>query len=398
MGWKECSQVDEKLKFIARLIEGEKMAPLCREFGISRKTGHKLWNRYKDMGNEALIEQKRTPYRYANKIPLQVEALILETKKEFPSWGAPKIREKISRRYSDVKLPAISTIHAVLDRNGLVESKLRRRNTAAEMQGTHLSNPVDPNELWCVDYKGEFMTGDKRYCYPLTVTDHASRYLLACEALTSTSGDFAFETFIKVFKEFGLPRKIKSDNGSPFANGNSLYGLTKLSVWWLRLGIELERTEPGHPQQNGRHERMHLTLKNETTKPAGLNLFQQQEKFDNFIEIYNNERPHQAIDMKYPSEIYKPSERIYKGLEPIFYPFHDKTIQVTKCGRICEKGLKVSLSTAFAGQEVGIKEVEDGIWVVTFLGFDLGYFDRNNSRVEPVDDPFNKKVLPMSSV
>jgi putative transposase len=190
MGWKECSQVDEKLKFIARLIEGEKMAPLCREFGISRKTGHKLWNRYKDMGNEALIDQKRTPYRYANKIPLQIEALILETKKEFPSWGAPKIREKISRRYSDVKLPAISTIHAVLDRNGLVESKLRRRNTAAEMQGTHLSNPAEPNELWCVDYKGEFMTGDKRYCYPLTVTDHASRYLLACEALTSTCGEF----------------------------------------------------------------------------------------------------------------------------------------------------------------------------------------------------------------
>ena len=141
---------------------------------------------------------------------------------------------------------------------------------------------------------------------------------------------------------------------------------------------------------------MHLTLKKETTKPAGLNLFQQQEKFDNFIEVYNNERPHQAIGMKYPSEIYKPSERAYKGMQPLFYPFHDKTVQVTQCGRICEKGLKVSLSTAFAGQEVGIKEVEDGIWVVSFLDYDLGYYDRNNSRVEPVDDPFNKKVLPMS--
>lgn len=397
MGWQECNIMDEKLKFIARILEGEKMSPLCREFGISRKTGYKLWSRYKDMGNEALIEQKRTPYRYANKLPLQMEALILETKKEFPSWGAPKIREKIKRRFSDIKLPAISTIHAVLDRNGLVESKLRRKY-ATSIQPMHLSNPIAPNELWCADYKGEFMLGNRQYCYPLTITDHASRYLLSCEALYSTNTEFAFETFTKAFKEFGLPKIIKTDNGSPFANAHSLYGLTRLSVWWLRLGIEIERTEPGHPQQNGRHERMHLTLKNETTKPAGLNLFQQQEKFDNFINIFNYERPHQAIDMKYPSEIYRPSEKIYKGVQPIFYPFHDKTVLVTRCGRICERGLKVSVSSAFVGQEVGIKEVEDGIWVVTFLDFDLGYFDENNSRIEPVEDPFNKKVLPMSPV
>ena len=386
--------MDQKLKFIARLIEGEKMAPLCREFGISRKTGYKLWNRYKDMGNEALIEQKRTPYRYANKLPLQVEALILDLKKEFPNWGAPKIREKIKRRYSDIKLPAISTIHAVLDRNGLVKSKLKRKRYKA--MGTELSNPENPNDLWCADYKGEFMLGNKRYCYPLTITDHASRYLITCDSLSTTKQEFAFETFTRAFKEFGLPKAMKTDNGNPFANGNSLYGLTKLSVWWLRLGIDLERITPGHPEQNGRHERMHLTLKQETTKPAADNFLAQQEKFDKFIDVYNNERPHQGIKMKYPSEIYKPSDRIYKGIEPIFYPFHDKTVQVTQCGRICERGLKVSLSSALAGQEVGIKEVEDGIWVVSFLDFDLGYFDEKNSRVEPVDDPFNKKVLPMS--
>jgi len=187
------------------------MARLCREFGISRKTGYKLWSRYKDMGNEALIAQKRTPYRYANKLPLQMEALILDTKKEYPNWGSPKIREKISRRFPDIKLPAISTIHAVLDRNGLVESKLRRK-THTSIQPMHLSNPVLPNELWCADYKGEFMMGNRQYCYPLTITDHASRYLLSCEALTSTNGDFALETFTKVFKEFGLPRAIKTDN------------------------------------------------------------------------------------------------------------------------------------------------------------------------------------------
>jgi hypothetical protein len=193
-----------------------------------------------------------------------------------------------------------------------------------------------------------------------------------------------------------MPLAIRTDNGIPFASGNSLYGLTKLSVWWLRLGIGIERIEPGHPEQNGRHERMHLTLKKETTRPPGENQLKQQEKFDEFIQIYNFERPHQGLDMKYPSEVYKKSDREYKGLQPLFYPFHDKTIQVTQCGRICQRNWKVNLSRAFAGQEVGVKEVEDGIWVVTFLDYDLGYFDAGGKRVEPVDDPFKIKVLPMS--
>lgn len=394
MAWLECNKMDQKLVFIARLLEGEKMAPLCREFNISRKTGYKLWNRYKQIGNEALIEQKRTPYRYANKLPIQMEILLLDLKKEFPTWGAPKIRQKLIRRFPDVKTPAISTIHAVLDRHGLVKSKLRKKRYKAK--GTDLSNPLNPNDLWCADYKGEFMLGDRKYCYPLTITDHASRFLLSCEALASTNEQFAFNTFTQVFKEYGLPRAIKTDNGTPFASGNSLYGLTKLSVWWLRLGIELERITPGHPEQNGRHERMHLTLKQDTTKPAANNLLLQQEKFDSFISVYNEERPHEGINNKYPTEVYTPSERDYRGLEPLFYPFHDKTIRVSQCGRICEKGLKVSLSRAFAGQDVGIKEVEEGIWVVSFMDYDLGYFDQKNRRVEPVDDPFNKKVLPMS--
>ena len=380
MPWKECSVVDEKVRFVARLIEGEKMAPLCREFNIARKTGYQIWQRYRRFGQEAFIAQKRTPYRYANKLPVQLEMLILELKKEFPDWGAPKIREKILRRHPEIKAPAISTIHAVLDRHGLVQSALRRRRYKAE--GTVLTDVKDPNDLWCADYKGEFMLGDKRYCYPLTITDYASRFLLCTEALSSTREDFAFETFTRIFKEFGLPRSIRTDNGIPFASGNSLYGLTKLSVWWLRLGINLERIKPGHPEQNGRHERMHLTLKKSATRPPGNNLLEQQEKFDFFIDQYNKERPHQGIDMRYPSELYKPSPRPYLGTPELFYPFHDKTIQVTQCGRICRGTVKVNLSTAFAGQEVGIKEVEDGIWVVSFLNYDLGYFDEVGKRVE----------------
>ena len=394
MPWKECSKVDEKVKFVARLIEGEKMAPLCREFNIARKTGYQIWQRYKRFGQEAFIEQKRTPYRYANKLPVQLEMLILELKKEFPDWGAPKLREKILRRHPEIKVPAISTIHAVLDRHGLVQSALRRRRYKAE--GTVLNDVEAPNDLWCADYKGEFMLGDKRYCYPLTITDYASRFLLCAEALSSTREDFAFETFTRVFKEFGLPRSMRTDNGIPFASGNSLYGLTKLSVWWLRLGINLERIKPGHPEQNGRHERMHLTLKKSTTRPPGNNLLEQQEKLDHFIEEFNQERPHQGINMKYPAELYKASPRPYLGTPELFYPFHDKTIQVTQCGRICQRHIKVNLSTAFAGQEVGIKEVEDGIWVVSFLNYDLGYFDEEGKRVEPVADPFGTKVLPMS--
>jgi len=240
------------------------------------------------------------------------------------------------------------------------------------------------------------MLGDKKYCYPLTITDYASRFLLSCEALSTTREEFAFEIFTRVFKEFGLPRAIRTDNGTPFASGNSLYGLTKLSVWWLRLGIGLERITPGHPEQNGRHGRMHLTLKKETTRPPGENFLQQQEFFDRFIQEYNFERPHQGIDMKYPGELYDSSERSYTGIQPIFYPLHDQTIRVTDCGRICRKKLKISLSRAFAGQDVGIKEVEDGIWIVSFLDYDLGYFDEEGKRVEPVDDPFGTKVLPMS--
>jgi putative transposase len=365
--------MDQKIKFIARLLEGEQMASLCREFNISRKTGYKILHRYKQFGQEAFIEQKRTPYRYANKLPVQLECLILDVKKEYPHWGAPKIREKIKRKYPDCRLPAISTIHAVLDRHGLVKSKLKRKRYKAK--GTKREHTTVANNLWCADYKGEFMLGDKRYCYPLTITDYASRYLISCEALASTREDFAFEIFTQAFKEYGLPKAIRTDNGIPFASGNSLYGLTKLSVWWLRLGIEIERTEPGHPEQNGRHERMHLTLKKEATRPPGENLLEQQERFDDFIQVYNYERPHQGIKMKYPSELYRPSSREYKGIQPVFYPMHDQTLQVTQCGRICRKNLKINLSQALAGQEVGVKEVEDGIWIVSFLDYDLGYFD-----------------------
>ncbi len=239
------------------------------------------------------------------------------------------------------------------------------------------------------------MLADHRYCYPLTITDAASRYLLSCEALSSTKAKYAFTVFERVFKEFGLPKAIRTDNGVPFASAKSLFGLSKLSVWWLRLGIQIERIKPAHPEQNGRHERMHLTLKKEATKPAAKNLIQQQGKFDRFQEQYNQERPHQAIGMKYPAEIYVSSSTPYKGLSDLTYPFHDRTITVTNCGRICIGRRKINLSTVFAGQNVGIKEVADKVWLVSFMQYDLGFFDHETGRITSAENPFGAKVLPM---
>jgi putative transposase len=387
--------MDERLKFIARLLDGEKMAGLCREFGISRKTGYKILSRYNDSGLEALTDRSRRPYRHANQLPVQIEMLIVRLKQDRPTWGAPKIRERLRRLYPDVHRPAISTVHAVLDRHGLVQRRKGRRHRA---QGTLLSQAGEPNELWCADYKGEFMLADKRYCYPLTITDFASRYLIACEALATTKEVYAFNVFERAFKEFGLPGAIRTDNGVPFASPNALYGLSKLSVWWLRLGIAIERIKPGCPQQNGRHERMHLTLKLETTKPAGQNFLQQQARFDDFIDRYNNERPHQALDMRHPSQLYRPSPRTYVGLPELDYPLHDKTVTVTTCGRICFNRQKINLSQVFAGQKVGIKQVDERIWLATFMHYDLGYFDDETCRLEPLQNPFGPKVLPMSPV
>ncbi|MCT9000420.1 IS481 family transposase [Chelativorans intermedius] len=387
--------MDERLKFVARLLDGEKMAVLCREFGISRKTGYKLINRYNDSGLEGLTDRSRRPYRHANQLPFQIEKLIVRAKKDKPSWGAPKIRERLARLYPDVHCPAISTVHAVLDRHGLVKRRKQRRNRAT---GTPLSHVAAPNELWCADYKGEFMLADRRYCYPLTISDFASRYLIACEALHTTKEAYAFTVFETVFKEFGLPAAIRTDNGVPFASPNALFNLSRLSVWWLRLGIAIERIKPGCPQQNGRHERMHLTLKLETTKPAGANFLQQQAKFDAFVQEFNTERPHQALDMACPAERYSPSPRPYRGLPELDDPFHDKAVTVTTCGRICYKRRKINLSQVFAGQTVGIKQTDDQIWLVSFMDYDLGYFDDETCRLEPMPNPFGPKVLPMSPV
>lgn len=386
--------MDERLRFVARLLDGEKMAQVCEEFGISRKTGYKIFDRYKDTGIRGLTDRSRRPHRHANQLPMAVEKLIVRLKKEYPHWGAPKLRERLRQRWPDISCPAISTVHAVLDRHRLV--KRRSRRPRRRLTGTPLSWPSTPNRLWCADYKGEFVLGNRQYCYPLTITDFSSRYLLACEALATTKERYAFTVFERAFQEFGLPEAIRTDNGVPFASAHALYGLSKLAVWWLRLGIGLERIAPGHPEQNGRHERLHLTLKNEATRPAVANLLQQQARFDTFVHQFNHDRPHQALDMATPASRYQASARPYEGLEELEYPGHDWTALITTCGRLCYATRKINVSQVFAGQKVGVKQVDERIWLVTFMHYDLGYFDDETGRLEPIENPFGSKLLPMS--
>jgi transposase InsO family protein len=394
MPWKECSVMDERLRFVAKLLDGEAMTEVCREFGISRKTGYKIFHRYKESGFEALSDRCRRPVRYANQLPPQIENLIVAFKREKPHWGARKIRELLVRRLDqDVRVPAKSTIHAVLHRHGLVHGLRRPRPRAT---GTQLSAGERPNDLWGADFKGEFKLGNGRYCYPLTVTDHASRFLLMCEALESTREDTAITAFEQLFRERGLPSAIRSDNGVPFASPNALFNLSKLSVWWLRLGISIERIRPGHPQQNGRHERMHLTLKQQATRPPGINTLQQQARFDDFVREFNTERPHEALAMRTPAEAYSASPRPYQGLPELNYPLHDRDVLVTACGRICMHRKRINLSHVLAGQRVGIKEVDDGIWIVSFMQYDLGYIDLEQKTLQPLDNPFGPRLSPMS--
>jgi len=390
MPWRESCKMDERIKFIARLQEGEKMSHLCAEFGISRQTGHKFLNRYREEGIGGLKDKRRAPLRKAHLTHPKIEESILKEKKSH--WGAAKIREIFIRRYPDVKPPAKSTFHAIFERHGLVKKRKKRGHGKAT--GTWLSSPKEANDLWCADFKGEFLLSGRsprRYCYPLRISDSVSRYLLSCEALESVKVNGAFPVFERVFKEYGLPQAIRTDNGVPFSSALGLFGLSTLSVWWLRLGIKIERIRPGHPEENGRHERVHRTIKKEATKPPGISFLQQQEKFDNFIEEYNKERPHEALGMKTPSEVYKSSGREYKGLSDLEYPFHEKEKRISIQGEIVlSRKIRVFVSTILSGQLVGLTEIDDGIWKVTFMDYDIGCFDEDSCKFSPLDNPLEK--------
>ena len=385
MPWKERKTVDERMAFIARLNAGERMIDLCREYEISRKTGYKVRNRYLQSGCLGLVDQSRRPAHVPHRTPDDVRQLIVAVKRKHPTWGAKKLRAHLQLTEPGIRIPARSTIHSVLEREGLVAPRRRKRRAAPST--VPWPSAENPNDLWCVDFKGQFRLGNGSLCYPLTLTDHVTRYITCCEALANVSTEQARPVFEAVFRDFGLPRAILSDNGAPFAS-TGLGGLSRLSVWWMKLGITCVRIMPGHPEQNGRHERMHRTLKAETTRPAAYNELQQQERFDRFITQYNTERPHEAIEMMRPAELYEPSTRPYpESIPNPEYPLHDDVVQVSQCGKIRLPGFGRAqpgffLSQSLAGERVGVREVDDALWIVSFVSTDLGRINLRTKRFE----------------
>jgi len=381
MPWRERRVEGERMRFVTKLEEGYGMSELCREFGISRKTGYKIWNRYQKDGPFGLFDEARRPYRSPNATAREVVEVILRMRHRHKHWGARKLKSLLENNYPELSVPAESTIGLILRRKGLVKKKNARRRATPSTYPLRESHK--PNDIWAIDYKGQFKLGNGKYSYPLTVSDHHSRYLLACEGFGEIQTDQAMSVMHDLFEDHGLPEVIRSDNGAPFGS-TGLCGLTKLSVWFQRLGIYHERIQPGHPEQNGRHERMHRTLKQEVTHPRGENLLQQQEKFDDFRQEYNDLRPHEALGMVPPKKIYKRSERTFnRHLEPLDYPNHEIIRTVSQEGLISFLPLKqkIYISTALEYQAVGIKQLEDQTWVVHFMDTELGLIDGQLGRL-----------------
>lgn len=402
MPWKVTRPMEERNKFVRRLLAGDSMASVCREFGISRKTGHKIYNRFLQRGEAGLEDLTRRPKRLANLMNPAVADWILELKGKKPTWGAPKLRELLMKKHPGTKAPAISTIHALLDRKGLVTKRSRRSRHKAT--GTYLSNPQRPNDLWCTDFKGQFALQDRSLCYPLTVSDFVSRKIIEIDAMERISEDEAKAVFTTIFKEYGLPDAIRSDNGVPFSS-RSIFGLSKLSVWWLRLGIQLERIRPGNPQDNGRHERMHKTLKLSTTKPPAKNILAQQEKFDAFIEEFNSERPHEGLQMKTPNEVYRKSRKAFPHILPdLDYLSHEGKARVYTNGAIHVPHIKrmVHVGAPLTGEMLGYRQIDDELWQLDFMDYELGFYDTQGKFTAAAHNPFSlgdfydNQVLPMS--
>ena len=383
MPWSETSPMDQKTQFIADFQRlSLSFTELVQLYHISRKTGYKWIERYKRNGITGLLDRSRRPKFPANSTPKKMVELILEARHRHPTWGAKKLLAIIGRAHPGLVLPARSTICDVLGRHGMVLKKRRRRHVGHPGRPVTLTNA--PNDVWCADFKGEFKTLNGIYCFPLTVTDDYSRYLLGCQALNSTSIEEAKPVFTRLFQEFGLPNRIKTDNGCPFAT-YTLGRLSRLSAWWVRLGVMPEFIEPGCPQQNGRHERMHKTLKAENTVPPAGSAAAQQRKFNAWREEFNNVRPHEALDMETPASCYQPSRREMPAKIPRFeYPDRFEVRYVSANGGIRWRMGWVKVSMACEGENVGLEEVDNGIWDVYFGSFKLGRLNDRKMEIESI--------------
>lgn len=385
MPWKEVKPVQQKVLFIADYLrQRSSITELCAHYGISRKTGYKWIQRFQTLGMEGLSEQSRKPATCPAQTPYRLQQAIIELRQRFQATpGAKKLRVLLARRYPNEIIPSKSTIYNILNRAGLVQSRRRRRRVSPY---PHPFAPVsEVNELWSVDYKGQFKLRNGQWCYPLTVMDHHSRYLCGCQALPGPRLKDTKAVFIRVFRQYGLPRRIRSDNGIPFAS-TARGGLSQLSLWWIRLGIVPERIEPGKPQQNGRHERMHRTLKQAAIRPPSANRQAQQQRFNAFCEEYNYLRPHEALQQQTPALHYTRSPRVYpERLPELHYPDYYDVRTVSANGVVYWRNKMVYVSHLLKAENVGLEEIDDGLWRVYFGPVTLGQFDERHitSKTQP---------------
>jgi len=380
MPWREIRPMDEKVLFIADHLRGlYSHSELCERYGISRKTGYKWLERYQEQSLAGLEEQSRRPHQSPSATPYTMRQAIIELRqKSREPLGPKKILALLAQRYPGEHLPSKSTLYNILTVEGLTQPRKKRQRVSPYPQPF---SPVhEANELWSADYKGQFRLGNGQWCYPLTVMDHHSRYLLGCRGGTGTDTEHAQRYFIRLFRDYGLPERIRTDNGVPFAS-KAAGGLSRLSVWWIRLGILPERITPGKPQQNGRHERMHRTLKQATACPAAASFTGQQRRFDTFQHHYNQERPHEGLGQTPPASHYHPSPRPYpEKLPPLTYPAYYDTKQVHATGVIYLHSGQVYVSHLLSGEQVGLQEVADGIWDIYFGPVRLGGFDLRDKK------------------
>ena len=395
MPWKEASPMSERIRFIHDHQLGVyDMTELCQRYGISRKTGYKWLRRFSEHGYEALKDRSRRPHSCPHKTPDRCVEAILEKKRRHPFWGAKKIVPRLRGKYPDEPWPAVSTGSAILERHGLVKSRGRSRKRG------HAGRPdtpmTEPNAVWTIDFKGQFKTRDGKYCYPLTVADGNSRFLLGCQGFLSPCLSDTKKTMTTTFRNYGLPSIIRSDNGTPFAS-SAIGRISKLSVWWIKLGIYPELIEPAHPEQNGRHERMHRTLKAETARPPAGNLSAQQRRFNIFRTEYNEERPHEALGQVTPASVYTPSAKPFlEHLPPIEYPGHFEVRRVSRNGGIRWNSKWVNVSHVLATEFIGFEEVDDDLWNVYFGPLWLGRFHEKELKIEDaLGRKRRRKMLPM---
>lgn len=381
MPWKETCVINERTIMISEYLSGDySIAELARRRGISRKTAHKWIGRYAADPVVGLADRSRAPRHHPQALAPELERAILTWKARRPQWGAPKIHSKLR---GEPGCPAESTVSNVLRRHGL--SRQQRRRARATPNAEPMIRAAGANEVWCVDFKGWFRLGNGRRCDPLTISDAWSRYLLCCQGICGTTGWVTVQPlFERVFREYGLPGRIRSDNGAPFAS-QGLGGLSPLAVWWLQLGIGLERIQPGHPEQNGRHERIHRTLKEAVSIQSTL--WRQQEAFDEFRRDYNEERPHEALGQEPPGSIYEPSAREYPVRLPAEeYPDGWDKRSVRTNGEVKWEGELVYLSDSLAGRWIGLEPVAEGLWRLYYRHHPLGWLDERKSvpRVRPL--------------